>query len=296
MEHIRRSMLFIPGGNEKLLDKGLGLEVDALILDLEDAVAVSKKEEARKAVTSALQTRDFGRKEKVVRVNALSTEWGRTDIEEVIQGKPDLFLFPKVEKVDDILSYDQVVSEVEGKTGLPLGKIGFLALIESPLGIINIDLIARSSPRLKGFLFGAADFTRETHGAITADRSELYYPLMRILLAARAFGLDAIDSPFFDIKDLTGLERHTRQAKDLGYDGKALIHPSQVEVINRIFTPTEEELTQARRVIEAFQSAQREGRGASQLDGKLIENVHVAMAERILKISELTRKNRNYVK
>jgi citrate lyase subunit beta / citryl-CoA lyase len=290
MEHIRRSMLFIPGGNEKLLGKGLGLEVDSLILDLEDAVAVSKKEEARKAVTAALQTRDFDHKEKVVRVNALSTEWGRTDIEEVIYGKPDLLLFPKVEKVDDILSYDRVVAEAEGKAGLPVGKIGFLALIESPLGIINIDLIAGSSPRLKGLIFGAADFTSETHGTITADRGELYYPLMRILLAARAFGLDAIDSPYFDIKDLAGLERHTRQAKDLGYDGKALIHPSQVEIINRIFTPTEEELTYALRVIEAFQSAQREGRGASQLDGKLIENVHVAMADRILKIAGLTRK------
>jgi citrate lyase subunit beta / citryl-CoA lyase len=290
MEHIRRSMLFIPGGNEKLLGKGLGLEVDSLILDLEDAVAVSQKEEARKAVTSALQTRDFDRKEKVVRVNALSTEWGRIDIEEVIHGKPNLLLFPKVEKVDDILSYDRVVAEAEGKVGLPVGKIGFLALIESPLGIINIDLIAGSSPRLKGLIFGAADFTRETHGTITADRRELYYPLMRILLAARAFGLDAIDSPYFDIKDLAGLERHTWQAKDLGYDGKALIHPSQVEIINRIFTPTEEELTYALRVIEAFQSAQREGRGASQLDGKLIENVHVAMAERILKIAGLTRR------
>jgi citrate lyase beta subunit len=290
MERERRSMLFIPGGNEKLLIKGLGLEVDSLILDLEDAVAVSKKEEARKAVTTALQTMDFGRKERVVRVNALSTEWGKPDIEEVIQGNPDLLLFPKVEKVDDIPGYDRIVTKAEGKAGLAVGRIGFLALIESPLGIINIDLIAGSSPRLKGLIFGAADFTRETHGIISVDREELYYPLMRILLAARAFGLDAIDSPYFDIKDLVGLEKHSRQAKNLGYDGKALIHPSQVEIINRVFTPTEEELTQARRVIEAFQSAQREGKGASQLDGKLIENVHVAMAERILKVAGLTRK------
>lgn len=290
MERIRRSMLFIPGGNEKFLNNGLALNVDALILDLEDAVALSKKEEARKAVNYALQTMDFGHKEKVVRVNPLSTEWGRADIEEVIQGKPDLLLFPKVEKPDDILGYEQAVAEAEGKAGLPPGQTGFLALIESPLAIINIDLIAGASPRLKGFIFGAADFTRETRGVITADRIELYYPLMRILLAARAYGLDAIDSPYFDIKDLSGLERHTRQAKNLGYDGKALIHPSQVEIINRVFTPTEEEVNQAQKVIEAFQTAKKEGKGAIQLDGKLIEIGHVFIAERVLKIAGLTRK------
>jgi citrate lyase subunit beta / citryl-CoA lyase len=288
MERIRRSMLFIPGGNEKLLGKGLALEVDSLILDLEDSVAVSKKEEARQVVTASLQVMDFGRKEKVVRVNAISTEWGRSDIEEVLKGKPDSLLFPKVDRAEDILVYDQLVAEEERKAGIPVGQVEFLALIETPLGVINIDLIARSSPRLKGFIFGAADFTRETHGKITFDRMELYYPLVRILLAARAVGIHAIDSPYFDFKDPAGLEKHSQQAKDLGYDGKALIHPSQVEIINRIFTPTEEEVSYARRVIEAFQAAQREGQGACQLDGKLIENVHVAMAERVLKINELT--------
>jgi citrate lyase subunit beta / citryl-CoA lyase len=288
MERIRRSMLFVPGGNERLLGKGLGLEVDSLILDLEDSVAVSKKEEARKAVTAALQDLDFGRKEKVVRVNALSTDWGRSDLAEVLKGKPDSLLFPKVERPEDILVYDQVVAEEERIKGLPVGQVGFLALIESPRGIINIDLIAGSSPRLRGFVFGAADFTRETHGVITTERLELTYPLMRILLAARAAGIDAIDSPYFDFKDPLGLEKHALQAKAMGFDGKALIHPSQVEIINRIFTPREEEVDQARRVIEAFRESQKEGRGATQLDGKLIENVHVAMAERILKIAELT--------
>lgn len=286
MNRIRRSMLFVPGGNEKLLIKGLEQKVDALILDLEDSVAPAKKLEARKAVTEALQTHHFNRKEKVVRVNAISTEWGRFDIEEVLRGKPDSLLLPKVDKAEDILDYAQEVAEGEKKAGIPAGSVGLMALIESPLGIINIEAIAGASPRLTGFIFGAADFTRETHGRITADRLELYYPLVRILLAARAFGLDAIDSPYFDFKDPLGLEKHSRQAKDLGYDGKALIHPAQVEIINRIFTPTPEEIGYAQRVIEAFQAAQAEGKGAIQLDGKLIENVHVAMAERILKIAE----------
>lgn len=290
MERIRRSMLFIPGGNEKFLTKGLALDVDSLILDLEDSIAVSKKEEARQAVTSSLQTVDFGRKERVVRVNAFSTEWGRGDLAEVLKGKPDTLLFPKVNQPGDMQVYEQGVAEEERKIGLPVGQVDFLALIETPLGIINIDSIARSSTRLRGFVFGAADFIRETHGTITADRMELYYPLMRILLAARAVGIDAIDSPFFDIKDTTGLEKHARQARDLGYDGKALIHPSQVEIVNRTFTPTEEEVIQARRMMKAFQEAKEQGRGAIQLDGKLIESGHVVMAERVLKIAQLTRK------
>jgi citrate lyase subunit beta/citryl-CoA lyase len=266
----------------------LALDVDSIILDLEDAVAVSKKEEARMAVTSSLQTMEFGRKERVVRVNAFSTEWGRADIAEVLKGKPDTLLFPKVSGSEDLQVYEQVVAEEERKLGLPVGQVGFLAMIETPLGIINIDSIAGSSTRLRGFLFGAADFTMETHGTITADRMELYYPLTRLLLTARAAGIDAIDSPYFDIKDESGLEMHTQQAKNLGYDGKAIIHPSQVEIVNRIFTPTEEEASHARRVIEAFQAAQKEGKGATQLDGKLIENVHVVVAERILKIAALT--------
>ncbi len=161
-----------------------------------------------------------------------------------------------------------------------------IALIESAWGIVNIESIALASPRMTGLLFGAADFTRDTHGQITADRQELFYPMMRMLLAARIAGIDALDTPYFDIKDPVGLERHVLQAKAMGYDGKALIHPGQIEVVNRIFTPTQEEIGYAQRVIEAFQAAQKEGKGATQLDGKLIENLHVAMAERTLKIAE----------
>jgi citrate lyase beta subunit len=161
-----------------------------------------------------------------------------------------------------------------------------MALIESPSGIVNVDAIASASPRMNGLLFGAADFTRETRGKITSERLELYYLMIRILLAARVAGIDAIDTPYFDIKDEEGLKRHVQQAKDMGYDGKALIYPSQVEVVNRTFTPTEEELEYARRVLEVFEKAKAEGKGATVVDGKLIENIHVAMAKRILMIAE----------
>jgi citrate lyase beta subunit len=282
---LRRTLLFTPGGNEKILSKGLGLEVDGLILDLEDSVAPDKKDSARKAVAEALKTADFGRKEKVVRINALSSGYGAEDLETVLPAGPDTILVPKVDRAEDIQEYDRRMAEIETREGFPVRGIGLIALIESAWGIVNIESIALATPRMTGLLFGAADFTRDTHGLITADRQELMFPLMRILLAARIAGIDALDTPFFDIKDPAGLERHSLQAKAMGYDGKALIHPGQVEIVNRVFTPSEQELLQARRIIETFEKAKEEGKGAAQLDGKLVENVHVAMAERLLKIA-----------
>jgi len=287
MERLRRTMLFVPGGNEKVLAKALDLEVDSLILDLEDSVALGRKAVAREAVTKALKSSVFGRKEKVVRINSVKTECGRPDIDGVVQGRPDTLLLPKVDQAQDIFDYDACLTEAEKREGLAPGTVGLIALIESPLGIVNIDSIAQGSGRMQALLFGAADFTRETRGKITPDRFELYYPMMRILLAARVAGIDAIDTPYFDIRDSTGLERHSQQAKDMGFDGKAIIHPSQVEVVNRIFTPSTEEVEFAQRIVEAFEKAKVEGKGAIQLDGKLIENVHVAMAQRILKIAEV---------
>jgi len=286
MERLRRTMLFIPGGNEKMLTKALGLDVDSLIIDLEDSVTLEKKAFAREAVAEALITLDFGGKEKVVRINSLSTEYGRPDMEVVVKGKPDTLLFPKVSRSEDVIGYDKMLTEIEKKENLIPGRIGLMALIETALGVVNIDAIALASPRMNGLLFGAADYTRETRGRITKDRLELYYPMIRLLLAARVAGITAIDTPYFDVKDSEGLERHAQQAKDLGYDGKAVIHPSQVEVVNRIFTPTEGEIGYAKRVLEAFEKAKAEGRGATQLDGQLIENVHVAMAQHILTIAE----------
>ncbi len=286
MDRLRRSMLFVPGGNEKLLSKAIGLDVDALILDLEDSVAVDKKASARMAVAETLRSVDFGKKEKLVRVNSIAGEYGRSDISAILRSKPDTILVPKVNGPQDVADYDSLITEIEKKEGLPQGSTGLMALIETPAGIVNIDAIAMASPRLKGLLFGAADYTRETRGKITASRLELYYPMIRVLLAARVARIDAIDTPYFDVRDPQGLEQHTRQAKDMGYDGKAIIHPGQAEIVNRIFTPSDEEVEYSKRVLEAFEKAKAEGKGATQLNGQLIENVHVAMAQRILMIAE----------
>ncbi len=284
-DRLRRTMLFVPGGNEKIFNKALGLEVDGLILDLEDSVALERKDSAREAVSEIVKGVDFGTKEKVVRINALSTDFGREDIKKIIPGRPDTLLIPKVERAEDVIECDRLISEVEKEAELPVGQIGLIALIESPIALYHIENIALAAPRMNGLLFGAADFTRETGGKITGDRQELFYPLMRILLAARIAGIDALDTPYFDLNDPEGLKRHAEQAKNMGYDGKALIHPSQVEMVNGIFTPTLEEIQWARKVIAAFQSAREAGKGVVQLDGKVIENVHVAGAEKMLKIA-----------
>lgn len=286
MEKLRRSMLFVPGGNQKMAEKALGLDADSLIIDLEDSVAPQLKKEARKSVKDFIVDTEFGDKEVSVRINSLKTEYGEEDLSVIMQAKPHTLIIPKVEAAEELKRLDSMMTQMEEEKDLPIGGISLMPLIETPLGIVNIDEIAMSTPRLTGLLFGAGDFTRETRGQITRERWELHYPLIRILIAARAANIDAIDSPYFDVKDPEGCEANARQAKALGYDGKSAIHPLQVEVINKVFTPTTQEVEHSRKVIEAYQKAEAEGKGATQLEGQLIENVHASIARRILKTAE----------
>ena len=280
---LRRTMLFVPGGNEKLLSKSLGLDVDSIIIDLEDSVASQMKAKARTEAAEAIKNEDFRGKERVVRINSLKTAFGYDDLNIILQSQVDTLLIPKVDGPEDIKDVDTIISNTPKKTFNK--SIKFIALIESPMGILNVEQIAFCSQRLTGLLFGAGDFVRETRGRITPDRRELYYPLTRILLAARAANIDSIDSPYFNIKNSQGLAQHTMQAKLLGYDGKAIIHPNQVEIVNQIFTPDDDEISLAKRIIEAHEKAKNEGKGATTMDGELVENVHAIMAQRTLSIA-----------
>ncbi|MCK4817617.1 CoA ester lyase, partial [bacterium] len=273
MERLRRSMLFVPGSNEKMATKSLGIDADSLIIDLEDSVAPHVKKEAREFVKEFIKETDFGEKEVAVRINSLKTEYGNDDLNEIIQAQPHSLVIPKVEKGEELKELDLLMTQIEKRRNFPIEGVELMALIETPLGIINIDEIAVSTRRLTGLLFGAGDFTRETRGQITRERWELYYPLIKIVVAARAANIDAVDSPYFDVKDSEGCEVNARQAKILGYDGKSAIHPSQVEVINKVFTPTPEEIDRAKKVIEVYQRAEADGKGATQLNGQLIEHV-----------------------
>ena len=287
MKRVRRSLLFVPGGIPRFMEKGLASEADGLIIDLEDAVAAHRKAEVRDWVRDALLERDFGRKEKVVRINELGTEFGHQDILTVVEGHPDTLLLPKVNTPEDVLTADAVITAAERRAGIEPGTVGLLALMEMPEGIENAMAIAKSCTRLTGLCFGAGDFTRETHASITETRIELYYALSKILCAARAAGIDALDSPCISVRDQVANEREALQAMRLGYDGKQAVHPDQLAAINTAFTPSLEQINFWVRAIEAFRDSEQAGRGATTVDGRLIEMPHVEMAARVLSIAEV---------
>ncbi len=287
MKRVRRSLLFVPGGIPRFMEKGLASEADGLIIDLEDAVAAHRKAEVRDWVRNALLENDFGRKEKIVRINELGTEFGHQDIMTIIEGKPDALLLPKVNTPENVLTADAVMTAAERRAGLEPGTVGLLALMEMPEGLENAMRIAKSCKRLTGLCFGAGDFTRETHAVITESRIELYYAMSRILCAARAAGIDAIDSPCVSIRDQVANEREALQALKLGYDGKQAVHPDQLAAINRVFTPSTEQIQFWVRAIDAYRESEEAGRGATTVDGKLIEMPMVEMAARVLTIAEV---------
>jgi len=287
VKRVRRSLLFVPGGIPRFLEKGLASEADGLIFDLEDAVAAHRKAEVRDWVRNTLLESEFGRKETIVRINELGTEFGHQDIIAIVEGRPDTLLLPKVNKAEDVITADAVITAAERRAGLEPGSVGLLALMEMPEGIENAMSIARSCTRLTGLCFGAGDFTRETHAVITESRIELYYALSRILCAARAAGIDAIDSPCVSVRDQVANEREALQALRLGYDGKQAVHPDQLAAINTAFTPSAEQIAFWVRAVDAFRESEEAGRGATTLDGKLIEMPHVEMAARVLSIAEV---------
>ena len=282
MERLRRSMLYVPGSSEKMINKSTGLEVDSLIIDLEDAVAALEKDNARALVADLLQKVDFGDKEKNVRINSLETPHGEKDILTVVPSKPHGIIIPKVNCAEDVKKVEKVVDEAEKSAGIDGGSINLMAMIETAQGIANIDEIAESTKRMKALLFGAADYTKETRGRITAERLEAVYPLNRILIAARCAGIDAIDSPYFNVRDEEGLIHHTQFVVNMGFDGKSVIHPGQIAPVNKLFSPSEEEIAFARKIIDAYETAKKEGKGAIEVDGELVEQLHVDNAKRVI--------------
>ncbi len=283
MKRIRRSMLIFPGGVPRFTDKALASEADAVVFDLEDAVEVGSKVEARGWVRTALLERDFGRKERCVRINDLSTEFGHEDILAIVEGRPDTLMLPKVNSPYDVLAVDAVITAAERMAGLAVGSVGLMAIIETAEGVDNVMRSAVSSKRLTALGFGAGDFTRETHGVITKSRAELYYAMSRIVCAARVAGIDAIDSPCINVRDQSANEREAIQALDMGYDGKIAIHPDQLETINRIYTPSADKVRFWVRAVEAY----RESRGATTVDGQLVDWAQIEMAARVLGTAEL---------
>jgi citrate lyase beta subunit len=275
---LRRSLLFVPGSTPERIAKAVASQADGVVLDLEDAVAASEKARAREWIVAALRRVDFRGRERIVRVNPTDGPLGAADLAAVVPAAPDALMVPKVGEPDALAPLSMEVERLEAAAGLPAGGIRFFLLIETVAGVRAVDALAQASGRNAALVFGAGDFVRETRGRLVPGRAPELLALSRLLLAARAAGLDAIDTPYFDLGDPAGLEVHARFSADLGYDGKAVIHPQQIEVVNRVFTPSPEAVREARQILDAYEAARQEGAGALTVGGQFVDAVHVVIA------------------
>lgn len=295
-----RSLMFVPGHRQRMIDKALGLNADVLFLDLEDGVPPNEKDTARQLIAEALD-RSVGacpppeapghRPLRYVRINAIGHERMDTDLESVLRPGLDGLCLPKVETSDEIQFVDSLLDQREGPAGLEQGSIRCVVAIESALGLLNAAAIAAASPRIVGLMFGAEDFGNDL-GLPTrreAEASELIYARSAMVVAAASAHIGSIDGVWPDIQDPDGLLLDAQQARRLGFSGKSLIHPGQIDIVNSVFSPDEGEVDFARRVIEAFEEAQRKGEGAIAFGGQLVDLPIVNRARRTLAMHEALR-------
>ena len=270
--HPYRSVLYIPGSKERALEKAMTLPTDAIIFDLEDAVAPDAKAEARETLATALKEKDYGKRAKIVRINALTTEWGNEDVRVLKNAGADVFLLPKVNTPTDVDALADMLAP-----DMPIW-----VMMETPVSVFNAREIA-AHQRVTGLVTGTNDLTKDLGCRTRADRLPLMTALQMIVMAARAArGVVAIDGVYNRFRDGDGLKAECEQGRDLGFDGKTLIHPAQVEVTNTAFAPTQSEIDLAQRQIEAYEDSMKSGQGVAVVDGQIVENLHVVAAKRIL--------------
>lgn len=277
----RRSALYMPGANARALEKARTLDADVLLLDLEDAVAPAQKAEARALVVEALRAGGYGHREKVVRVNGAGTPWAADDLTAAAGSGADAVLLPKVESATQVRAADAALEAAGAPPGLALW-----AMIETPMGVLRAAEIAAASPRLGALVAGTSDLVKDLSARHTPGRGEVLTALSLVVLAARAHGLACLDGVHLRLDDDAGFEAACVQGRDLGFDGKTLIHPKTVAAANRIFGPSPDELAQAHRIMVAHAEAERLGQGVVVVDGRLVEALHVAAARRTLALAE----------
>jgi len=283
----RRSLLYIPGNNPGMLQNCAIYGSDGVLLDLEDAISVSEKDSARKLVRYALKSLDFGTVERVVRINGRDTPYFEADLAEIIPAAPDAIRLPKVDSADDVIAADRIISRLEVENGLKPGSIGIQAMLETARAIVNVNSIAAASSRLVGLTLGGQDLAADLGIKATKAGLELLFAKSAVVIAAKAFGLQAFDTVYTDVADLDGLREQAAITVSLGFSGKAAIHPSQIPVIHAAFSPTEKEVAKAARVVKAAQEAAERGLGVISVDGKMVDAPVVAQAERTLELARL---------
>jgi citrate lyase subunit beta/citryl-CoA lyase len=274
----RRSVLYMPSSNAKALEKAKTLPVDGIILDLEDAVAPDAKAEAREAAAAAVQSGAYGARELIIRVNGIGTEWHDADIAAAAAAGPDVVLVPKVNSAEEV---QQLVAALES-AGAP-AKTSLWAMVETPIGMLNALSIAQASPRLTGFVMGTNDLVKELYAEHVPGRQPVITGLGLALLAARAAGIVIVDGVYNDVKDVDGFLAECEQGRQMGFDGKTLIHPGQVEGANAAFAPSEQAVEDARGILEAWDNRTT---GVVTYKGRMVENLHVESAQRTLSIHD----------
>ncbi len=280
----RRSMLYVPGCNMRYLNKARTLRVDSVILDLGDPILVEKKVESRRNVVEAVLAGGYGRREVVVRVNDLDSPWGREDVKAVAGTGADAVLFPNIESRADV-EEALALLDASGGSHLPL-----MLMIESPIGVLRAEEIAAASDRIACIVMATSDLLNQLHGRRTPDRVAVVHSLAHVLLAGRAYDRAVVDGISTDLKDMQSFEYGCRLARDLGFDGKSLVHPFQLPYCNDAFTPKPHDLVAANEVIEALEHAHREGRGTVVVSGRLVEGHHVKAARRLLAMADMITK------
>jgi citrate lyase subunit beta/citryl-CoA lyase len=281
----RRSLLFMPGSNARALEKGRSLPVDGLILDLEDSVAPDAKGSAREQIAKAVAADGYGGRELLIRINSLDTSWWSDDVAMAGQAAPDGILVPKVSTVDDLYMVTDRLAEVGADPSLKIW-----AMIETARAVLDADKLAATvhepGSRLAGFVFGPNDIARETRIRMVPGRATMLPMISHCVLSAHAHGLEMLDGPYSDFSNADGFAQECVQARDLGFDGKTLIHPGQIEACNVIFTPPAEEVAEARKIIATFEQPENAARGAIQIDGRMVERLHAEMARRTIAIAD----------
>ncbi|HEM7144196.1 TPA: citrate (pro-3S)-lyase subunit beta [Providencia stuartii] len=284
----RRSMLFVPGSNAAMLSNSFIYKADALMFDLEDSVALREKDTARRLVYHALQHPLYQDVETIVRVNALDSAFGVADLEAVVRGGADIVRLPKTDTAQDVIDIENEILRIEKSCGREPSSTGLLAAIESPMGITQAVNIAHSSPRLIGIALGAEDYVRNLRTERSPDGIELLYARCAILQAARSAGIQAFDTVYSDANNEEGFLKEAAHIKQLGFDGKSLINPRQIELLHNLYAPTQKEVDHAQRVVDAANAAEQEGRGVVSLNGKMVDGPVIDRARLVLSRAALS--------
>jgi citrate lyase beta subunit len=278
----RRALLYTPGDDQHKIQKTTTMDIDCICLDIEDGVANNRKAQARVVINEALTTLKFGQSERLVRINPVGSGLEIQDLAEVLPAKPDGIVIPKVEYGDQVRWISAQISDVEKVKGWSPGAICIIAQIETARGVVNLQQIASADFRLQGLIFGAEDFAGDTGAIRTQDGWEVFYARSAVVIHAAAYDLEAIDLVFTDLNDIDGLINEARQGMQMGFSGKQIIHPNQVKPVQEVFTPSDEAIAQALRLLDTFNTHQQAGQGAFALDGKMIDAPVIKSAKRIL--------------